>query len=236
MKFLGAFLAVILLILIAGGLFVWSGVYNVAATVPHWDGTLAVLEIARERSIDNHSDGISPPPLDDPELLESGFHHFHPMCRMCHGAPGYERLEFAKGLYPSPPELTDEHVREEYTDAQLFWIVQNGLKMTGMPAFGTTHKDKELWGLIAVLQKLPEMTPEEYRAEVDARGQEGRMGGHHGQAGDANGGHSHGQEGHAAASESGAPQEPSSPGKDGQPSRTDSAHQEGHSHDDDHAH
>ncbi len=236
MRFISGFLVAILLILIAGALFVWSGAYNVAADVPHWKATSAVLEIARERSIDNHSDGISPPPLDDPELLESGFHHFHPMCRMCHGAPGYERLEFAKGLYPNPPDLTTDHIVEEFTDAQLYWIIENGLKMTGMPAFGPTHKEDELWGLVAVLKKLPQMTPEEYRAEVGAHGQEGQMGGHHGQTGDANSGHSYGQEEQAAAFESDSPQEQGSAREEVQSEGTDSAQPEGHSHDDDHAH
>jgi len=237
MRFLGAFLAVIVLILIAGALFVWSGVYNVAANVPHWDATSAVLEIARERSIDNHSDGISPPLLDDPKLLESGFHHFHPMCRLCHGSPGFQRREFAMGMYPSPPDLTTDHIVEEFTDAQLYWIVNNGLKMTGMPAFGPTHSEDELWGLVAVLKKLPQMTPEEYRAKVDTHKQGEQMGGHHhGQTDEETGGHPHGQDEQASAVESGSPQEPDSNQEDDQPQGTDSAQQEGHSHDDDHAH
>ncbi len=202
MKFFGVLLAVILLLIAAGAGFVWSGFYNVAASVPHWQGTSAVLEVARERSIDYHSDGISPPSLDDPELLESGFHHFHPMCRMCHGAPGYERLEFAKGLYPSPPDLTDDHVREEFTDAQIFWIVQNGLKMTGMPAFGPTHSDNELWGLVAVVNQLPEMTPEEYRAKIGTQGHgEGMEGHRHGGENDSMSGHGHGEEEHSTGTE-----------------------------------
>jgi hypothetical protein len=153
-------------LLIAGGIaFIYSGIYNVAATEPHWSVTSWVLEEARERSVAFHSKGMEPPALNDPKLLEKRLVHFHEMCRLCHGAPGYSRLEFAHGLNPNAPDLASPHV-QEMGRQELFWIAKHGIKMTGMPAFGPTHKDDQLWGIVGFINRLPNMKPDEYKAAV----------------------------------------------------------------------
>jgi mono/diheme cytochrome c family protein len=53
---------------------------------------------------------------------------------------------------------------QKRTDGELFWVVQNGIRMTGMPAFGPTHKDEEIWKIVAFLRHLPALTPEEEKA------------------------------------------------------------------------
>jgi hypothetical protein len=65
-----------------------------------------------------------------------------------------------KGLNPEPPYLADTVGR--WTNAQLFWIIKNGIKMTGMGSYGAVHKDEEIWNLVAFVQRLPKMTPEQY--------------------------------------------------------------------------
>ena len=164
-KILGP-LAVIGVLVCAVAAFVWSGSYNVAANVPHWAFTHWVLEQVKDRSISAHSKGIPVPSLKEPKLLDRGFNHYHPMCRLCHGAPGFDRNEFAKGLYPSPTDLTSGNVQREWNDAELYWIIKNGLKMTGMPAFGVTHDDNELWGMVAFLRNLPNLQARNYAAMV----------------------------------------------------------------------
>ena len=149
--------------LIAGiAVYFWSGAYNVAAVEPHWGVFSFFLEEIRDRSIITHSRGIKPPSIEDQKLVETGFPHFHEMCRLCHGAPGYPLTEFAQGLYPAPPSLASQSTQQKWNNAQLFWIVQNGIKMTGMPAFGPTHEEDELWGVVAFLRRLPEMNEEDY--------------------------------------------------------------------------
>jgi mono/diheme cytochrome c family protein len=161
------------LAVVAGGIlaYIWTGRYNVSATAPHWDITSKLLETARHRSITAHSKEISVnPSVSDPQFVEKGLHHFHPMCRLCHGAPGYQRFEFAVGLYPNAPDLASEHIRQEWNDAELFWIVKNGLKMTGMPSFGATHGEEELWGIIALVKQLPDLQPQGYQDLVQSAG------------------------------------------------------------------
>ena len=64
------------------------------------------------------------------------------MCVVCHGAPGKEPSYIRQGLRPEPPNLAESSKR--WGGAELFWIIKNGIKMTGMPAFGPTHQDEEI--------------------------------------------------------------------------------------------
>jgi mono/diheme cytochrome c family protein len=164
--FFGGIIFVAACLLIAGLLFVFSGIYNVGADVPHWGLTFAILDATRERSIEVHSSDISVPSLDDPGLTTIGIPHFHEMCRLCHGAPGYERTEFAEGLYPYPPHLDGAELQKELSNAELFWVVKHGLKMSGMPAFGGTHDDHTLWGVVAFVRQLPRLSVKGYKNAV----------------------------------------------------------------------
>lgn len=157
-------------------LFAWSGVYNIAATKPHWGITLSFIETLRDRSIYVRSDDVSEPDLDDAKLMEAAFAHYHEMCRLCHGAPDYQPEEFAKGLYPQPPSMISGHVQEARSQAEIYWIVKHGIKMTGMPAFGPTHSDPELYGLVVLTMEIPQRSPEEYRRQVQKMGSEGGHG------------------------------------------------------------
>jgi mono/diheme cytochrome c family protein len=163
MRYLIALLVLLVLAIAALAVYAWSGIYNVSAAVPHFGLTEWLLEETRERSILRHSRGVTLPPVGEPQILQDGLAHFHEMCRLCHGAPGYPETEIAHGLYPSPPELADKEVQSELTDPMIFWIVQNGIKMTGMPSFGETHSAEEISAIVSFIRLLPKLSPEQYR-------------------------------------------------------------------------
>lgn len=164
-------LVVVVLILLAGAL--WTGfLFNVSARVPHWAAVREAIEIVRDRSIVAHSGSVTIPPLDDPKYVREGGSGYEAMCRACHGAPGFAAEVFAKGLYPWPADLLSGGVQKEWKDNQLFWIVDNGLKMTGMPAFGATHDREDLLGIVAFLKRLPGMSTEEYQLLTNGSHQE----------------------------------------------------------------
>ncbi len=150
--------------------FVWLGIYNIAASEPHWGITHWLLGKVRERSIVAHSKGIAVLLSNNPELFDMGFRNYHAMCRLCHNAPGYSRTEISKGLYPSPPDLASEDVVKQLSDAELYWVITNGIKMTGMPAFGSTHSKDELCAMVVFVKRLPNLKPEEYAAMVKSAG------------------------------------------------------------------
>lgn len=173
MRFFLIFIAIGCLLGVGGAAFVWSGFYNIAANVPHWQITRWFLEEVRERSVAAHSKGVIVPALNDPKLADAGFRHYHAMCRLCHNAPGYPRTEISQGLYPPPPDFTAKETVLP-SGAEIYWMVRNGIKMTGMPAFGPTHTEEELWGIVAFVKRVPNLKPEEYRAmERAARLQKG---------------------------------------------------------------
>ena len=175
MKYVLTIVIVFAVLIMGGLLYVWSGSYNIAATEPHWSITLSLIDTLKDRSIEVRSKDIHPPNLGDPKLKELAFPHYHEMCRLCHGAPGYLPEEFATGLYPSPPSMTKGDIQKELSDAEIYWIVKHGIKLTGMPAFGPTHKDETLWGLVALSKEIPKMTPEQYQLRVKEMGLEEEM-------------------------------------------------------------
>ena len=140
--------------------FVYSGIFNVAATDPHWSLTQAIMETARVRSIKTRAAGILPPGnLGDHKRVVGGTSHFAEHCSSCHSAPGVESGEVAKGMYPSPPTLTN--AVKQWAPGELFWIIRNGIKMSGMSAW-PSHSDEDIWDIIAFLNKLTSMSEQDY--------------------------------------------------------------------------
>jgi len=178
MKLLLTLTAILCFLIVLIAAFVWSGSYNIAANVPHWGITHWFLEKVREQSITTHSGGITVPPLKDPKLVDVGFKNYHAMCRSCHNAPGYSRTEIAKGLNPNPPDFTSKDVKMR-KETELYWIIKNGIKMTGMPAFGPTHSEDELWGIVVFVKGLSSLKPEEYQAMLKAAGLDKEKEDHH---------------------------------------------------------
>ncbi len=157
--------------LIGGVLFVYFGVFNVAADEPHSKPAYWLMETVRERSIAVHAKGIKVPSLDDASMLMSGGADYNEMCSGCHLRPGVESSELRDALYPQPPNLTKT---KRANPAETFWIIKHGVKMSAMPAWGATHDDRRMWAMVAFLQQLPRLTPAQYqiltaRAEGDER-------------------------------------------------------------------
>ena len=172
----GALLALVGAVAVA----VYAGLYNVAADVPHTQPVYWLFETVRDRSIASRArDIVVPNDLSDPARNSSGAGQYGEMCSGCHLAPGMERTEISRGLYPRAPELRR---KTDLTAAEQFWIVKHGVKMTGMPAWGVTHSDELLWDVVALLRKLPELTKEQYEALVKSAPKHGEimqeMGGH----------------------------------------------------------
>ena len=161
---LGA-IAVLLIVAFGGIVVMYSGVYNVAASYPHSQIARWVLHTTMKNSVRAHAEKAPPPPTDLASLENMGLRYYREMCVQCHGAPGVEPAEAGKGLRPEPPDLAE--VVPEWSDKELFWIVKHGIRFTGMPAWGPTHDDKEIWSIVAFAKKLPSMTAKEYHALVD---------------------------------------------------------------------
>jgi len=192
MNCIKGFFGLALIAVIAGVIVMYSGVINVAATNPHNPITAMILSATMDNSVRAHAKGITAPPLEDEQMIMAGFRHYREMCVGCHLAPGIKSSEIRKGLMPEPPKL--QEAVEEWQPAELFWVIKNGVKMTGMPAWGPTHSDEKIWAMVAFLEKLPHMTTGQYK-EMDKMagpGEDDEDGEHHHD--DADAGHDHGDE------------------------------------------
>jgi mono/diheme cytochrome c family protein len=164
-------IAVAVVVVLLGAILVYSGAYYVGADRPHWSVTSWLLNQTRDQSIRAHASGIAVPAgFDDATRIVAGASHYAEHCAVCHGAPGVERGDLAKGLYPRPPNLAD--VARRYTPGELFWIVKHGIRMTGMPSWGD-HSEDELWATVALVQELVEMSAQDYAKLVAASGAQG---------------------------------------------------------------
>jgi cytochrome c553 len=106
--------------------------------------------------------GIEAPPLDEPGMAELGAAYFHYGCLPCHGAPGRQPSSIARSMLPDPPSLHTAAV--DWSSAELFWIIHNGQKYTGMPAWLDYRREDEVWPLVAFMKALPDLDAEEYAA------------------------------------------------------------------------
>lgn len=164
-----------------GGLaFIYSGLYPVAADVPHTALTTWALDTLREHSVARASADVDvPSDLESARRLLSGGPDYHEMCSGCHLRPGKSKSDFTLGLYPSPPDLTrppGEGVDKVDLDRRRFWIIKHGIKASGMPAWGPGHDDERIWNMVSFLGRLPEMSPEQYQVLTARRDGEA---GHH---------------------------------------------------------
>ena len=152
---------------------IYSGIYNVSASAPHSGPVAWVLSTTMRQSVARRAQGIKVPELNDRELQLAGINDYDAMCTECHGSPGAQLSALALGLNPSPPDLVESV--EHMTAADVFWVTKHGVRMTGMPAWGESHSDDQLWPIVAVVLLLPELDADQYTALL--RSAENR--GHH---------------------------------------------------------
>ena len=161
MRFIVGFITALALLAFGGAIYFYSGQFDIAASTPHNAFEQQVLRTAMELMVVAKASGVREPPPFTDELIKDGFEHYDEMCITCHGGPGLERSEIGKGLNPQAPLLSA--AVKSWSSRQLFWIVKHGVKMTGMPSFGATHNDQEVWSMVAFIEQLPGMSAEQYQ-------------------------------------------------------------------------
>jgi len=167
-----------------GAVVVYSGAYNVAADKPHTRPVYALLDLARERSIAARANQLQvPSDISNPARVRQGAGNYAAMCAGCHLSPGAEETELSKGLYPTPPDLSQHAI----APAKAFWAIKHGIKASGMPAWGKSMDDDYIWNMAAFLQVLPKLDEAEYEALVASSGGHDHGGG---ETGESAGGHS----------------------------------------------
>lgn len=164
MRLLSLIGALAIVVAVGATIFFFGGFFNIAATeedpgIVNW----ALVKV-RMASIARHASGSPAINLDDPTIVQAGARAFAAHgCVNCHGAPGMPWQKFSEGLRPDPPDLNEVGPQRE--PGQLFWVIKNGIKMTGMASFQLAGvEDKEIWSIVAFVKKLPKVSEAEFKA------------------------------------------------------------------------
>jgi mono/diheme cytochrome c family protein len=99
--------------------------------------------------------GIPPRSPDAKASIERGASYFGQDCGICHGGDGRSKVPPGRWMYPRASDLTSKQV-QSYSDQELFWVIQNGIRFTGMPAFGDVETPDHVWDLVNYVRTLPD--------------------------------------------------------------------------------
>jgi len=124
----------------------------------------AAARYARQLAIPRESRLLRNPVALSPEVLAEGLEHYADHCAVCHGSDGSGNVEMGRGLYPKAPDMRQAST-QTLSDGELFYIIENGVRFTGMPGWGTGTQAGEAssWQLVHFIRHLPELT----EAELD---------------------------------------------------------------------
>jgi mono/diheme cytochrome c family protein len=120
---------------------------------------------ARHLAIPADARATPNPVVASPEVLREARFHFADHCAVCHANDGSGNTMMGEGLYPKPPDLRLEET-QKLSDGELFWIIENGVRFTGMPSFSGHGPSEDSWKLVHFIRHLPQLTVEE-RAEME---------------------------------------------------------------------
>jgi len=156
--------AVFVVAVVVVALSVWMGWYNVSAQSQHWSGVYKLLEYAKRQSVRQRAGDVSTPDFDD-TMSRLGAVTYRARCQLCHGAPGVAPETLGLSMQPVPGPLTAASTK--WQPKELYWIIANGIKMSGMPAWQYHLSERQMWEVVAYLDAMPRMAPETGTAAPD---------------------------------------------------------------------
>ena len=128
----------------------------------------ALAAVMRRMAMPSAVKSAKNPITNSPEVLREGRLHFADHCAICHGNDGSGETAMGRGMYPKPPDLRAAQTQDR-GDGEIFWIIENGVRLTGMPAFGGPGEHgnaEDSWKLVHFIRHLPALSSEE-RIEME---------------------------------------------------------------------
>jgi mono/diheme cytochrome c family protein len=148
-------LALAVLVGVAGFFFTRNGL-SARATPPAIEAALA--RRIRSLAIPSGARSRVNPFANDPNAWVDGGHHFQDHCAVCHGDDGAGKSEIGRNLYPKAPDMRQAGT-QDLADGELYFIIMNGIRYTGMPGWEGEHSEDETWKIVSFIRRLPRLTP-----------------------------------------------------------------------------
>ena len=152
----------VIVIGVFGAVWYWTARGFSAKSPPGSIETLAARQL-RRLAIPKHAATLKNSVPAGPEVLTEAMEHFADHCAICHGNDGRGRSHIGSGLYPPAPDMTQAST-QQLSDGELYYIIENGVRFTGMPAFGASpdnDNDEDSWKLVHFIRHLPTITDDE---------------------------------------------------------------------------
>jgi len=122
----------------------------------------ALANMAKDIVIPVETDNLKNPFHDNPQVVSQGRQIYQQSCAICHGTDGHGQTTLGQGMYPPVMDLTSPHV-QHWTDSQMFWIIQNGVRLTGMASWKGTISADDTWKLVIFIHDLSGLNSAETR-------------------------------------------------------------------------
>ena len=151
-------IAILVVVLLVVGYASIGNLFSAAAKPGRIESSLAIE--ARDLSIPDVAKKARSPFGANKDAWREGADHFGDHCAVCHGQDGRGGGEIGPNLYPPVPDMARART-QNLTDGEIFYIISNGVRWTGMPAWKNDHTAEETWRLVSFIRHLPVLTPAE---------------------------------------------------------------------------
>lgn len=163
MRRLILFFGVCFMVEVVGGLVYAAWMIHRGFTTRTPPGRLesSLAGVMRDGAIPSRYKSMKNPVTVTPDVLREGMEHWADHCATCHANNGSGDTMYGNTLYPRPPDMRRSET-QEMSDGEIYYTIQNGIRLSGMPAFGTPgDTDMDSWKLVAFIRHLPSLTQAE---------------------------------------------------------------------------
>ncbi|MFZ0592225.1 MAG: c-type cytochrome [Bryobacteraceae bacterium] len=158
--FLAGLAAAIVLASVIGYALLTTSVGGFSANARPTAAETWIARKVRAMAVPNDMKQKNNPVPNSPEILSDARAHWADHCAACHGNDGSGQSEMGPHLYPPTPDMRKPDT-QRMTDGELFYIIQNGIRLSGMPAWGADHSAEDSWKLVRFIRHLPNLSPSE---------------------------------------------------------------------------
>ena len=160
-KTLIAAVGLLLLILVGGVVFLKAAAGGFSARSDPTFAEIFATRMARNLAMPSNAREQTNPVQSTPEVLDEAMAHWADHCAMCHGNDGAGQVPMGKQMYPHAPDMRKQET-QKLTDGEMFYIIENGIRLTGMPAWGGTKAGEQAsWKLVRFIRHLPDLSADD---------------------------------------------------------------------------